>query len=396
MGTAPRLPTLTILERLVAFDTTSSRSNLALIDWIETYLAAHDVACRRTTDATGTKANLHAIIGPHRDGGLALSGHVDTVPVEGQAWTTDPFALHVADGRATARGACDMKGFVASALAAVPELMAMDLQRPVHLFISYNEEVDCEGAHVLMRDLAQGGLKPSLCVVGEPSMMKPITAHKGRLSVRGTVRGLAGHSSQPANGVNAVHAASEAIAHIAALSRRFAAHGRREPGFEPEHTTIHVGLVEGGAILNIIPEHASFEMEWRTVPGDDARLELDRLRAHLRDTTERWMHAVDPSTYIQLEPISTLPPLSLDPAHPLVGLVKQASGSNDDGKVSYGTEAGIYQNAGIASIVCGPGDIAQAHKPDEWIALDQLAACDQFIRRLAQTLTRPLARPVPA
>lgn len=379
--------TLAILERLVGFDTTSSRSNLALIDWIENYLDDHGVSCRRTTDAAGTKANLHAIIGPHREGGLALSGHVDTVPVEGQDWSTDPFSLHVADGRAIARGACDMKGFVASALAAVPHLASLDLQRPLHLFISFNEEVDCEGAHVLMRDLAEGGLKPALCVVGEPSMMKPIIAHKGRLAVRGTVRGRAGHSSQPDQGVNAIHAAAEAIAHIAAEARHLADRGRRVEGFDPEYSTIHVGLVQGGSILNIIPEHASFEMEWRTVPGDDGLVELDRLRAHLSGSTERWMRAVDPDSFISLEPLNTLPPLAIDPGHRLVALVKQCSGANDEGKVSYGTEAGIFQAAGIASIVCGPGDIAQAHKPDEWIALDQLDACDGFIRRLARSLT---------
>ncbi len=384
-----RLSTLEILSKLVAFDTTSRHTNLPLIDWIRTYLDGFGIASRLTHDMTGTKANLHAIIGPELEGGLALSGHVDTVPVEGQAWSTDPFILHHRDGRAFARGAVDMKGFVASALAAVPDIQAMPLARPIHLFISYNEEVDCDGARVLVRDLEAGRLRPALCIVGEPSMMKPITAHKGRLSVRATVTGKPGHSSQPALGVNAIHAAGEAIAWIAAESRRLQTEGRREAGFEPEHSTIHVGLIEGGSILNIIPERASFEMEWRTIPGDDAETELARLQAHLRDTTERWMHAVDPATAITFEPLDVLPPLSLDPRHELVSLVKQASGANQDGKVSYGTEAGLYQDAGIASIVCGPGDIAQAHRPDEWIALSQLDACDSFIRRVAQRLTRP-------
>ena len=384
-----RLSTIEILSKLIAFDTTSRHTNLPLIDWIRTYLDGFGIASRLTHDTTGTKANLHAIIGPELEGGLALSGHVDTVPVEGQAWSTDPFILHHRDGRAFARGAVDMKGFVASALAAVPDIQAMPLARPIHLFISYNEEVDCDGARVLVRDLEAGRLRPALCIVGEPSMMKPITAHKGRLSVRATVTGRPGHSSQPALGVNAIHAAGEAIAWIAAESRRLQTEGRREAGFEPEHSTIHVGLIEGGSILNIIPERASFELEWRTIPGDDATAELARLQAHLRDTTERWMHAVDPATTITFEPLDVLPPLSLDPRHELVSLVKQAGGANQDGKVSYGTEAGLYQDAGIASIVCGPGDIAQAHRPDEWIALSQLDACDSFIRRVAQRLTRP-------
>ena len=218
--------------------------------------------------------------------------------------------------------------------------------------------------------------------------MRPITAHKGRLSVRATVTGRAGHSSQPGLGVNAVHAAAEAVAWIAAEGRRLERHGRREAGFEPEHSTIHVGLIEGGRILNIIPEHARFEMEWRTIPGDDAASELERLRAHLRDTTLRWMHAVDPGTGIVLEPMDELPPLALDPDHELVDLVRQVTGHNAVGRVSYGTEAGIYQNAGIASIVCGPGDIAQAHRADEWVALAQLDACDAFIRQVAARFAR--------
>ncbi len=388
MRSPERLSTVEILRKLVAFDTTSRNTNLPLIDWIRDYLDGFGVESRLSFDATGTKANLHALLGPQRGGGLALSGHVDTVPVDGQAWSTDPFALHLAGGRATARGAVDMKGFVASALSAVPDLLALDLRRPVHLFISYNEEVDCDGARVLMRALPPEA-RPALCVVGEPSMMRPITAHKGRLSVRVSAIGRPGHSSQPGFGVNAVHAVGEAIGWVAAEARRLEAEGRREEGFDPPTSTIHVGLVEGGSILNIIPERASFEMEWRTIPGDDAAAELERMRAHLRDTTERWMKGVDPEAGFRFETLDLLPPLSLDPGHPLVGLVKQASGANREGKVSYGTEAGIFQDNGIASIVCGPGDIAQAHRPDEWIALDQLEACDGFIRRIARHLTRP-------
>jgi acetylornithine deacetylase len=189
--------------------------------------------------------------------------------------------------------------------------------------------------------------------------------------------------------VNAIHAASEAIAWIASEARRWAAEGRREAGFEPPHSTIHAGLIEGGSILNIIPERTIFEMEWRTIPGDDPEAELRRFEAHVAQTIERWMKQVDSATGFTFEPLDVLPPLSIDPGHPLVSLVKQASGANQHGKVSYGTEAGIFQNAGIASVVCGPGDIAQAHRPDEWIARDQIDACDAFIRRLATSMTRP-------
>ncbi len=384
-----RLPTTEILETLVSFDTTSRNSNLELIDWVRGYLDGHGVAYRLTHDETGRKANLHAVIGPEVEGGLGLSGHVDTVPVDGQAWSTDPFTLHERHGRLQARGAVDMKGFVASCLAAVPDFQAAPLLRPIHLLLSHDEEVDCAGARVIVRDMQAGRLRPALCIVGEPSGMMPITAHKGRLSVRVTARGRPGHSSQPARGVNAVHAAAEAIAWVAAEQRRLAAEGRREPGFEPPHSTVHVGLVEGGSILNIIPERATFEMEWRTIPGDDAEAELERLRAHVAQATESWMRQVDPAAGFTFEALDALPPLALDPLHPLVDLVKQASGANQHGKVSYGTEAGIFQQAGIASIVCGPGHIVQAHQPDEWIARDQLDACDAFIRRLADSMTRP-------
>ena len=384
-----RPSTTDILEALVSFDTTSRNSNLELIDWIAQYLDRHGVAHRRTHDESGTKANLHAIIGPLQAGGLALSGHVDTVPVDGQSWSSDPFKLRAQDGRLYARGAADMKGFVACCLAAVPDLVAAPLLRPVHLFISFDEEVDCRGARLLVRDVEQNGLKPALCIVGEPSSMKPIIAHKGRVSVRVTVRGRAGHSSQPARGVNAVHAASEAIAWIAAESRRLASEGRREAGFEPPHSTIHAGLIAGGSILNIIPERSVFEMEWRTIPSDDAEVELKRLQDHASDRIERWMHAVDPATGFTFEILDALPPLAIESTDPLVDLVKQASGANQHGKVSYGTEAGLYQNAGITSVVCGPGDIAQAHQADEWIAADQLDACDAFIRRVAASMTRP-------
>ena len=384
-----RSSTTDILETLVSFDTTSRNSNLELIDWIAQYLDRHGVAHRRTHDESGAKANLHAIIGPHRAGGLALSGHVDTVPVDGQNWSSDPFKLRARDGRLYARGAADMKGFVASCLAAVPDLVAAPLVRPVHLFISFDEEVDCRGARVLVRDMEQNGLKPELCIVGEPSSMRPIIAHKGRVSVRVTVRGKAGHSSQPARGVNAVHAASEAIAWIAGEGRRLAHEGRREAGFEPPHSTIHAGLIAGGSILNIIPERSVFEMEWRTIPSDDAEIELKRLQDYASDRIERWMHAVDPATGFTFEILDALPPLAIESTDPLVDLVKQASGANQHGKVSYGTEAGLYQNAGITSVVCGPGDIAQAHQADEWIAADQLDACDAFIRRVAASMTRP-------
>jgi acetylornithine deacetylase len=383
---ATRMTTIELLQRLVSFDTTSSKSNLKLIAFISDYLDSFGVPYRISTDAAGQKANIHAIIGPREAGGLALSGHVDTVPVEGQAWTGDPFSLRQRDGKLFARGSCDMKGFVAACLAAVPDFQARPLVRPLHLFISYDEEVGCSGVRRLIQDLGESGLRPDLCVVGEPSSMKPILAHKGKLDVNVSVRGLTGHSSEPAKGVNAVQAAGEAIAWVAREARRLAAEGPFEDGFDPPHSTVHVGTVKGGTILNIIPEHAAFTMEWRPIPGDSPYKHLDRMRAWIAETIEPAMKAVHPACGFSYELALEMPGMALPADHALATVVKQIAGSNSAGKVAYGTEGGFFESAGIPTIICGPGDIAQAHKPDEWIAESELAACDSFIRRLADRL----------
>lgn len=375
-----------MLERLVSFDTTSRNSNLDLIGFVRAYLDAHAVPYRISTDEAGNKANIHAIIGPQSAGGVALSGHVDTVPVDGQAWTTDPFVLRQEGGRLFGRGAADMKGFVASALAAVPHLRQQALCRPMHLFITYDEETTCDGARRLIQDLGESGLRPQFCIVGEPSGLAPVLAHKGRMPMRVRVRGLAGHSSDPGKGVNAVHAAAEAIAWVAAEARRFATEGPFEEGFDPPHTTIHVGTVQGGTILNIIPERAEFVMEWRTIPADDFFREVDRMKAFVAERIEPAMKQVDPETGFTFEIGGWIPGMSLEPGHELTSLIKQLTGSNSTAKVSYGTEGGLYQEAGIPTIVCGPGHIAQAHKPDEWIEQSQLDACDAFVRSLADRL----------
>lgn len=376
-----------MLRDLVAFDTTSRNSNQALIAHANAFLRSHGVATRLSHGADGQKTNLHAIIGPEVAGGIALSGHVDTVPVDGQDWSSDPFKLRAHDGRLYGRGACDMKGFVACCLAAVPDLVAMKLARPVHLFITFDEETTMEGARVLMDDLAASGLRPEMCVVGEPSLMQPILAHKGRIAVHVRVRGHAGHSSEPARGVNAVFAAAEAISYVAMEAKRLALEGPFVEGFDPPCTTAHVGTMSGGSILNIIPEDADFVMEWRCVPGHDPHAEFARLRAHVAEHIEPRMREVDPACGFSYEVIGDIPGMGLAEGHALTALIKQVTGSNSTGKVSYGTEGGIYEGAGIPTIVCGPGSIQQAHKPDEWIAQSQLDACDAFIRGLARRLT---------
>jgi len=383
-----RSATVDLLARLVAFDTTSDRSNLPLIQYIAAYLEGLGVPYRLSHDETGEKANLHAVIGQPGPGGLALSGHVDTVPVTGQTWSSDPFTLRAEGGRLYGRGSADMKGFVASMLAAVPDLQAARLARPVHLFISYDEEISCNGARRLIEDIALSGWKPDLCLVGEPSLLAPITGHKGRLALRVRVRGRAGHSSNPARGVNAVAAAAEAIAWISRDAARFAAHGPFVPGYEPPHSTCHVGQMHGGHAINIIPDEAWFEMEWRSVPGDDFFAELARFEAHVRQAIEPAMKAVDPASGFTFQVLNWIPGLALPEDHPLTDVVRQVTGRNQTGRVSYGTEAGLYQEAGIPAIVCGPGSIDQAHQGDEWIAETELSACDRFIRRMAERVCR--------
>lgn len=381
------LSTVELLARLVAFDTTSRNSNLPLIDFVRGYLGEHGVGFTESRSRDGNKANLHAIIGPQVAGGLALSGHVDTVPVDGQAWQSDPFTLRDdGHGRLYARGAADMKGFVASMLAAVPALQRLTLARPLHLFITFDEETSMAGARRLIADLSDRGLRPELCVVGEPSLMQPILGHKGRLAARATVRGRAGHSSDPARGVNAVHAAARAIAWLADEAGRLQRDGPFAEGFSPPHTTLQVGTMGGGQILNVIPERAEFSIEWRPVPGHDAHAALDALARHVAATLEPAMRAVDPECAFRFEVVDWVPGLSLPSEHPLATLVRQAAGSNGGGTVSFATEGGLYQEAGIPTIVCGPGSIAQAHAPDEWVARDQLDASDAFILQLARRL----------
>ena len=319
----PRYSTVELLERLVAFDTTSRNSNLPLIAFVRDYLDAYGVPYRVSYGEEGRKANIHAIIGPNSAGGVALSGHVDTVPVDGQAWSSDPFTLRADNGRLYARGSADMKGFVAASLAAVPEMMARNLQKPLHLFISYDEEVGFHGAKRLIEDLEDSGLKPALCVVGEPSGMKPILAHKGKLNLNVTVRGKAGHSSAPAKGVNAIQAAAEAMAWVAAEARRLEREGPFEEGFDPPHTSIHIGTMSGGSILNIIPEHAEFSMEWRNIPADDPRRDVARLQAHIAAHIEPAMKRVDPSCGFAYEIWLDMPRLSLSADHELTTVVKQ-------------------------------------------------------------------------
>lgn len=374
------------LARLVAFDTTSARSNLDLIAHVMAELAARGVESTLVRDPDQPKAALHAVIGPRVAGGVALSAHSDCVPVEGQDWAADPFRLRRANGRLTARGAVDMKGFWACVMASVPLWQARALARPIHLCLSYDEETSFAGAPRLVAALGRDAPPPAMCIVGEPSGMAPIVAHKGYASFEVTVTGRTGHSSLTHRTANALEAAAEAVAWLKARASHFGQDGARADGFEPPWTTIHTGTFRAGSILNIVPDRAEFVFEIRSVPGDDAEAELARFRAHLDTAILPELRAIAPEAGVAIRKRCFAPPLDLPESAPLFALAKACGAVGRAQRMPFGTEAGVFQAAGIAAIVCGPGDIAQAHQPEEWIAEAEMAACLGFLDRLGESL----------
>ncbi|TAD90833.1 MAG: acetylornithine deacetylase [Alphaproteobacteria bacterium] len=377
-----------MIERLIAFDTTSRLSNLSLIHWVRDYLAQHGIAAELTHDAAGEKANLFATIGPTDVGGIVLSGHTDVVPVDGQPWTTDPFQVVERDGRLYGRGTSDMKSFVAACLALVPHFTSRPLSVPIHLAFSFDEEVGCRGVPLLLAEVAKRPVRPRGCIVGEPTNMRVVDGHKGKLSLRCDVRGLECHSSLVHLGVNAVEYAAEAIAFLKAMARRKKAEGPHDARFDPPHTSVHVGTVAGGTALNIVPLACGFDFEFRTIPGEDASVLLAELETYVRTVLEPEMHAVDPTTGFTIEEVATFPGLDTPEDSDIVTLAKQLAGQNHTEKVPYGTEAGLFQATGIPTVVCGPGSIEQAHKPNEFIDLSQVAQCEAFLLKLLERCAR--------
>ncbi len=380
-----RLSAAEILARLVSFDTTSRRSNLALIEWIEAYLDGFGIGHERVYDATGQKANLWATIGPANRGGYVLSGHTDTVPVDGQDWSSDPFALIERDGRLYGRGACDMKGFLACCLAALPDMVALPLATPIHLAFSYDEEVGCVGVRGMIARLGQDVPMPVGCIVGEPTGMEIATGHKGKRSVRVTARGRACHSSLAPQGVNAVEWLSRLVVAVQALGQEFATAGARDPLYDVPHSTAHVGTFAGGTALNIVPDEASMVFEVRVVGADDADAAVARIVRLAREALEPQMRAVDPAAGFDIDIYAGFPGLDIAEDQSMVTLAKALAGRNDIRKVAYGTEAGLFHEAGVPTVIVGPGSIVQAHKPDEYVEVAQLAACQAFLTRLIET-----------
>ena len=379
----------TLLAKLISFDTTSRLSNLELIRFVRDYLAKQGVDSQVIDNRSHNKATLFASIGPAERPGFLLAGHTDVVPVDGQEWRTDPFQLDLREGRLYGRGSADMKGFIASALAAVPQFVSLPLHTPIHLAFTCDEELGCIGLRELLDDAGNLPVTAAMGVVGEPTSMRVVSEHKGKVAMRVEVRGQAGHSSNPAAGVNAVEYASELIAFIRRLNQQKQREGPFDTQYEVPHTTLHVGSVHGGTVLNIVPPECTFEFEIRYLPEDPAPPILERIRRFAADELEPPMKKVNPSCGIGFHEKFAYPGLSIAPDAEVVTLVKSLLHSHaTPGKIAFGTEAGLYQQrCGIPMVVCGPGDIANAHQADEYVDARQLAACDLFLSRLAEALS---------
>ncbi|WP_304218807.1 acetylornithine deacetylase [Phenylobacterium aquaticum] len=377
---APRA--LSLLDTLVGFDTTSRLSNLALIEWVEAYLDDHGVAHRRVPNADGTKSNLIATVGPSIPGGVVLSGHTDVVPVDGQAWSSDPFKVTLRDGRLYGRGTCDMKGFLALALAAVPDLVAADPKKPVHLALSYDEEIGCLGAPDMIRVIANELPLPALVVVGEPTNMEAVRGHKGISTFRVTVTGHEAHSSQTQLGASAVMAAVKLMAYLSDLADQLEREADPASPFTPKHATLTIGVVNGGTAGNILARECAFLFDLRCQGGLDPDQILAGFYARVAETDAalkaRFAHAG-----VTIERRSNTPPLNPEEGGVAEAFARRLAGDNGPARVvAFAAEAGQFQGAGFSTVICGPGSIDQAHQPDEFVEVSQMERGAAFMARL--------------
>jgi len=379
-----------ILERLVGFPTVSRDSNLPLIEYVREFLAACGTDSRLYLDVDGRKANLYASIGPAEQPGILLSGHTDVVPVDGQAWSSAPFELRQRNAQLYARGAADMKGFLACALRAARRAAGMTLRVPLQLAFSYDEEVGCLGVRSLIDDMARWSQRPRFCIVGEPTLLRPAVGHKGKTAFRAVCRGRAAHSANPERGVNAIHMAADLIERIRARQERIAQSGARDGAYEVPYTTLHVGVIHGGTVLNIVPSRCELEFEFRNIPGDDPAVLVGELRGDVATVARSNADSTGPAaagTGIDLQIEHDYPALDTPTDADVVELAAALTGHRQRIKVGYGSEAGLFSaRLGIPTVVCGPGSIEQAHKPDEFIAVDQLQACDAMMDALLERL----------
>jgi acetylornithine deacetylase len=378
------LTTEHLLADLISFDTTSRESNIPLIAYVEKYLDGFGIPHLRVDYEAGKKTNLYATIGPDVSGGVVLSGHTDVVPVDGQNWSTNPFELVSKGDLLFGRGTADMKGFVAAALAMVPQFMAMNLKRPIHLAFSCDEEVGCRGVRPLVEHLRDHVNKPSAVIVGEPTLMQVVNGHKSAVRFQTDVTGHESHSALTDQGVNAIMVAGEMISEINRLRKEMIEMGDPSGRFNPPYSTIHIGMIQGGTAQNIVPKNCNFGWETRLLPNFDDEFVPKRID-ELARKLEPAMKAVSAEAGIAVNQVNSVPGLAAVEDSPAEQLALHCSHTNSTHTVSYCTEAGLFQKAGIPAIVCGPGSIEQAHKPDEFIAVSELRKCEVFLKRLAQT-----------
>ena len=372
-----------MIGRLVGFDTTSAKSNLDFIDFVAAYLESHGLQSTRVHNAEGTKANLVASIGPDVAGGVVLSGHTDVVPVAGQDWDTDPFTVVERDGNLYGRGSTDMKSFIAVALTLVPELLARDLRVPLHFAFSYDEEVGCFGAIPLLEHLCDHVPKPLAAIIGEPTAMKAVNAHRGVSIMVTEITGRTGHASATHKGVSAVAYAGACIEFLSLLADELREAADAESDFDPPYTTINVGRVEGGSAVNVIAPTCRLDWEYRTMPGGDGDAVMRRFQDFTAGTLVPRMRAIAPEADVRSERKAAIPPFAPEPGSPAEDLVLALTGQNKAVPVQFASEAGMFQQSGIPAIICGPGDPDQAHRANEHIALADVEACRRFLLKLA-------------
>jgi acetylornithine deacetylase len=380
-----RLSPRALLEVLVSHPTVSRDSNLPLVNWIESYLGSHGITCHRDPDATGTKASLYAHVGPAIDGGVILSGHTDVVPVDGQDWTTDPFTVVEKDGKLYGRGTCDMKGFDALAIWAAVEAQARGVRRPLQLCLTRDEEVGCIGAPPMIEKMQSNMPRAALAIIGEPTDMTTVTGHKGGIGFDIHMRGFEVHSSLQDRGVSAIMEAAKIIEWANRQNDANRAAADPENGYDPAYTTLHVGKISGGTAHNITARDCHFLLGARVIPAESQADWSDRMLATIREV-EAGMKAVHPDCYITATPLWDVPGLRGETDGPAEALVRRITGDNATHQVSYGTEAGQFQAGGYSAIVCGPGNIAQAHQPDEYLTLEQFHKGQAFMERLLTIL----------
>jgi acetylornithine deacetylase len=375
-----------MIRRLVSFDTTSRNSNLEIIDFIRNYLGGFGIKSTLMPDETGKKANLYATVGPDDRSGIALSGHTDVVPIDGQDWSSDPWSIVEKENLLFGRGTCDMKGFLGVVLTAVPQFAKRKLQTPLHLLFSYDEEVGCLGVRRALAVMKDMPLKPKGCIIGEPTLMKVAIAHKGKKSLRCHVHGHECHSSLAPKGVNAIEYAAEVIAYLKSMGRRFAANGPFDHDYDVPHTTVHTGVIKGGTALNIVPKDCSFDFEFRYLPAQDPQDLFAEVQAFVEQRLKPEMQRIAGETGVSWDPISAFPGLNTPEDAEVTTLAKSLAQANGTTKIAFGTEGGLIQEIDIPTVICGPGSIEQAHKPNEFVALEQIAQCEAFVGRLLNKL----------